>query len=88
MSSTRRNSALRTRTVKARTLLVTAGGRRSASATSSASGSGFLSFSHSSSRLESVCRTSSPSQAIRSSKPSVRLVSGTVCRSALYASAR
>ena len=49
---------------------------------------GFVSSSHSSSRLESVCRTTSPSHSIRSVRSSFTLSGGTVCRSALYASLR
>ena len=47
------------------------------------SGSGWLSRSHSSIRLESTCLTSSPSHSMRSVSSSVFASSGTVCRSAL-----
>ncbi|CNJ98843.1 Uncharacterised protein [Mycobacterium tuberculosis] len=46
------------------------------------------SFSHSSTREESVWRTSSPSHSMMSSSSSVTAVSGMVWRSALYASER
>ena len=89
-SSTRRNSALRTSTRKARRLWVTGGvwSSRAEAISLGCAVSGLRSRSHSSSRLESTWRTSSPSQAIRSATSSVRASSGTVCRSALYASAR
>ena len=48
----------------------------------SGSSLGLASASHSSSRLESVCRTTSPSHSTRSSSSSVRADVGTVERSA------
>ena len=62
--------------------------RESASGPPEAASDGFRSRSHSSSRLESTWRTISPSHSIRSANSSVFASSGTVWRSALYASAR
>ena len=55
---------------------------------SAATGAPDTSASHSSTRLESVCRTTAPSHSTMSSRPSVRAESGTVCRRARYASER
>ncbi|CAM5375920.1 hypothetical protein STANM309S_01121 [Streptomyces tanashiensis] len=88
-SSTQRNTALRTRTRKARAFAVTGLTWSAFSWASSAVWiSGFASCSHSSSSEESTWRTISPSQAIRSSRSSVFRSSGMVWSSALYALAR
>ena len=63
-SETRRNMALRTSTRNARALAVTAGGASSATRAVSSASVGLRSFSHSSIRLESTCRTSSPSHSM------------------------
>src|SRR5205085_391316 len=78
---------LRTNTRNARPLAVTAGGTGSASSRRGSS-VGLRSFSHSSIRLESTWRTSSPSHSMMSCSSSVFASSGTVFRNALYASAR
>ena len=81
-SSTRRNIALRTSTVNARSLAVSRAGVGGSTSAGSTATTPELSRSHSSSRLESVCRTTAPSHSMMSSSSSVRALSGTVCRSA------
>ena len=81
-SSTRRNIALRTSTVKARSLAVIAPGAGGSTSGAASRAVGSLSCSHSSSRLESVWRTTAPSHSMMSSSSSVRTLSGTVWRSA------
>ena len=86
-SSTRRNNALRTIAVNARWLAVSGlGGTGTADVGSGPSPA--VICSHSSSRLESTWRTSSPSHSTISVSSSVRAAAGTPERSALNASER
>ena len=79
--------AFRTSTRNALVFAVTEGGRI-VHLGRFAGSDGLRSRSHSSSMLESTWRTISPSHSMRSASSSVFASSGTVCRSALYASAR
>ena len=90
MSCTRRNIALRTSTVSPRRSSTTASlapGAAALSAAVSASAAA-PAFSHSSTRLESIERTTTRSQAMMSRSCSSRFSNGTVRDNARYASDR